>query len=187
MDRILLVRHGQAAAPDDVDPALSDVGVRQAEALAARLRGEDVDELWHGPRCRARQSAEILAQGIGRDPRPTSLLEDRTPYPSADRWDDYPRHRWERLQQVPVQERDEDAAALGRAWEQLSAAGERGTLLAVTHAFVVGTFVSAALGAPPAAWMQLPVAAASLTELRIRPTGEWSVLAVSDVGHLVDL
>lgn len=187
MDRILLARHAQAAAHDDVDPALSEVGVRQAQALAARLRGEDIDELRHGPRRRARQSAEILARGIGLDSRPTSLLEDRTPYPSADRWGDYPRHRWERLQQTPVQERDEDAAALGRAWEDLSASGEPGTLLAVTHAFVIGAFVSAALGAPPAAWMQLPVAAASLTELHFRPTGEWSVLAVSDVGHLIDL
>ncbi|WP_168197992.1 hypothetical protein [Brachybacterium sp. SGAir0954] len=43
------------------------------------------------------------------------------------------------------------------------------------------------LGAPPAAWMQLPIAHASLTELMRRTTGEWSVLGVSDVGHLVGI
>lgn len=55
------------------------------------------------------------------------------------------------------------------------------------RAFVVGSFVARELGAPPAAWMQLPIAHASLTELMRRTTGEWSVLGVSDVGHLVGI
>lgn len=45
---------------------------------------------------------------------------------------------------------------------------------------------SQVLAAPPAAWMQLPAANASLTELELRSGGEFAVVAFNDVGHLRD-
>ncbi|UVY84376.1 histidine phosphatase family protein [Brachybacterium sp. NBEC-018] len=185
METILLVRHAEADGHDGEDPPLGPRGMRQAGLLGERLAGTGATRLLHGPRRRARRTAELLAPHLGLTPEESALLEDRTPFPSPDRRDDYPSHREDFLRQVPLEERDEDGAALAAAWERLSAPGGAGTLVAVTHAFVVGSFVARALGAPPAAWMQLPIANASLTALRRRPTGEWSVLGVSDVGHLV--
>lgn len=193
MHRILLVRHGDAAGDDCGDPVLSGTGRAQISAVAERLRAEPVQSLLHGPRRRARQSAEILGVAIGLDPEPTDLLDDRTPHPSSERWEDYARDRWDWLHGTPAEERDEDAASLDAAWADLAeragplAREQSGTLIAVTHAFVIGSFVRNVLGAPADAWLRLPAANAGLTELRRRPSGEWAVHSMSDVGHLVDL
>ena len=213
MDRILLVRHARADGHDESDPGLGELGLRQAEALAEQLAGEDVVAILNSPRLRARQTAELVAQRIGCSVRTTDLLEDRTPVPSARRWDDYPPHRWERLREVPAEERDEDGVALSAAWSRITApdaadgdadgaaddltggghvadigtgavGGSASTLVLVTHAFVVGWFVCRALSAPPAAWMLLPVDNASITELQARPKGEHAVVRFNDVGHL---
>jgi broad specificity phosphatase PhoE len=191
MDRILLIRHAQADGDDGSDPALSSVGVDQAALLVERLAGEGVRELLHGPRRRARQTAELVGAGLALRPTSTDLLEDRTPVPSELRWSDYPAHRWDFLREVPADERDEDGAELSAAWSQLTApraweqgSGDGGTRVFITHAFVVGWFVCRALDAPPAAWMLLPVANASITELTRRSTGEYSVTGFNDVGHL---
>lgn len=187
MDRILLIRHGQADGHDGDDPGLSPLGVRQVRMLAARLEGHGITEVLHGPRRRAQQTAETIAQQLARPHRPTDMLEDRTPFPSPQRWDDYPQHRWDFLRDVPEPERDEDGAALNAAWERLSTSSGEGAVVAITHGFVVGSFVGQALGAPSAAWMKLPIDNASITDLRARPTGEWSVAGLNDVGHLRDL
>ncbi|SLN01108.1 putative phosphoglycerate mutase [Corynebacterium xerosis] len=162
-------------------------------ALAERLRAEPMQSLLHGPRRRARQSAEILGEAVGLDPEPTELLEDLTPHPSPEHWDDYSRGRWDWLHETPVEERDEDAVSLDAAWARLTKRAESGaheqskTLICVTHAFVIGSFVRNVLGAPADAWLRLPVANAGLTDLRRRPSGEWAVHSMSDVGHLVGL
>ncbi|NII69867.1 histidine phosphatase family protein [Microbacterium ulmi] len=192
MSRILLVRHAEADGHDEVDPALSPLGVRQAEALAGRLAGENIRQVLTSPRRRARQTADLIARRIGRSATSSDLLEDRTPTPCAPRWNDYPSHRWEWLRDVPDDERDEDGVMLSAAWsrivEQCSEVGWLSadeTLVLVTHAFVVSWFVCRALDAPPAAWMLLPVANASITELAARPHGEYAVVGFNDVGHLV--
>lgn len=193
MHRILLVRHGDAAGDDSADPALSSTGRAQMAALAERLRPEPVESLLHGPRRRARQRAEILGEAVGLDPEPTETLEDRTPDPSREHWDDYPRTRWDWLHETAVEERDEDAVALDAAWARPAERAElapherSGTLICVAHAFVVGFFVRSVLDALPDTWLRIPAANAGLTELRRRPSGEWAVHSMSDVGHLVGL
>lgn len=67
------------------------------------------------------------------------------------------------------------------------ATGGSRTLIAITHAFVIGSFLRAVLQAPAAAWLRMPVANAGLTELRRWASGEWAVHSMSDVGHLVAL
>lgn len=62
MTRILLVRHGQAAASftDDLDPGLNDLGRKQAEDVAQRLKTELPLAILSSPLCRARETAEPL-------------------------------------------------------------------------------------------------------------------------------
>lgn len=187
MDRLLLVRHAQADGHDDADPALSTTGERQAALLAERLSAEPVLRVLSSPRRRARQTASTVSERLGLPLEVAPALEDRTPMPSAGRWNEYPAHRWQWLQETPVEEQDEDGRSLRDAWTRiagmLDGRGE-GALVVVTHAFVVGSFVAAALSAPPAAWMLLPVGNAAITELQRRSNGEIAVTRFNDAAHL---
>ncbi|MFE6995031.1 histidine phosphatase family protein [Microbacterium sp. NPDC057659] len=186
MDRLLLARHAQADGHDHADPALSAVGEEQAALLAHRLSAEPVVHLLSSPRRRARQTAAAIAQQLGREPEVGPFLDDRTPMPSAGHWDDYPEHRWDWLRETPETEQDEDGAALDAAWQRLTGMLDDapGTLVVVTHAFVIGSFVASALSAPPSAWMLLPVGNATITELQRRTNGEIALTRFNDDAHL---
>lgn len=184
MSTIILIRHAQATGHETVDPPLSVTGRRQASLLAARLKNTRADAILHGPRRRARQTAELLGDSLNSVVQLTSLLDDRTPHPSPERLGDYPPHRRDFLDATPVEERDIDGDRIAAAWRQLTELSSDQVILAVTHAFVIGSFVSHALGAPADAWLRIPVANASITELQSRPGGEWAVASVSDTGHL---
>lgn len=189
MSRILLIRHAEADY-EGSDPPLSAAGVRQADTVADRLADERIARILHSPKLRARRTAEAFASRLGCPIAESSLLDDRTPFPSADRWDDYPPHRWDRLRQVPADERDENGVALTAAWNELiqlssrADSADHGTVVLVTHAFVISWFVARALDAPPAAWMQLPVANASITEIALQAGGEYAVIRFNDSSHL---
>ena len=62
MTRILMIRHGQAAASftDDADPGLSELGQRQAAAVTEELLGAKPLRLISSPLKRAFQTAEPL-------------------------------------------------------------------------------------------------------------------------------
>jgi 2,3-bisphosphoglycerate-dependent phosphoglycerate mutase len=65
--RIFLVRHGEKEAGPD--PALSPAGVLRAQALAARLGGEGVAEIWSTRTNRTQQTAAPLAAALSLDVR----------------------------------------------------------------------------------------------------------------------
>jgi broad specificity phosphatase PhoE len=87
--RLVLVRHGQAAAgwDADLDPGLSDLGREQAAASAAALEALGPVSLLTSPLRRARQTAEpleklwrataVVEPGIGEIPSPTDDLAAR--------------------------------------------------------------------------------------------------------------
>lgn len=61
--RIFLVRHGEKEA--GADPALSAAGTARAQALAERLSGEGVTEIWSTQTNRTQQTAAPLAEVLG--------------------------------------------------------------------------------------------------------------------------
>jgi broad specificity phosphatase PhoE len=69
VSRVLLVRHGRAAAgwDDDLDPGLDDLGRAQASAMAAHLASVGPWPLVVSPRRRTRETAAALegAWGVG--------------------------------------------------------------------------------------------------------------------------
>lgn len=66
--RLILVRHGESEwnrigrYQGQLDAPLSDLGLRQAEALAKRLSTEKLDAIFSSPLQRARRTAEAIAQ-----------------------------------------------------------------------------------------------------------------------------
>lgn len=66
--RIFLVRHGEKET--GTDPALTSDGALRAEALAARLAGEGVTEIWSTRTNRTQQTAAPLAAALGLEVQP---------------------------------------------------------------------------------------------------------------------
>lgn len=67
---VLLIRHGRSAdvvpgTPEAADPPLHVLGVEQAAALAARLRGKTIHAVFSSHLARARQTAQPLADDRG--------------------------------------------------------------------------------------------------------------------------
>lgn len=78
--RLLLVRHGETALNaarilQPPDTPLSARGLEQARALAHRLAGEPIAEIWSSDLPRAWQTAEAIAAGRGIAAEP--LLQER--------------------------------------------------------------------------------------------------------------
>ena len=70
---LLLIRRGLPVTVDnratgiEADPGLSELGLRQAEALADWLTNERIDAIYASPKSRARQTVEPLASRLGVD------------------------------------------------------------------------------------------------------------------------
>ncbi|RYP85811.1 histidine phosphatase family protein [Nocardioides guangzhouensis] len=169
--------HADAAGHEDADPGISDLGRRQVGALAQRLAGRPVTEVWHGPRRRAAETAALIADLLDAALVPSALLDDRTAVPSEGWRDDYPRHGWPWLDAVPPAERDEDGRAMTEAWHELLDATAGREVVLVTHAFVLSWFVTRVLDAGPASWLRMPVANAALTTIGLDLHGDLTLEA----------
>jgi probable phosphoglycerate mutase len=180
---MILVRHGEAAGDEDTDPGLSEVGRSHVSALAGRLAGEGVESVWHGPKRRARETADILASRLGASLWSTELLDDRTPVPSARHRDDFSRRRLDWFDGVPEDERDEDGAALAAAWTQLRARPRSGPVVIVTHSFVIAEFVALAVGGGASSWMRFAVSPAGLTVLDEDSEGGMILRVFNETAH----
>jgi len=98
--KFFLLRHGQSEGnvmdTACLDPALTRVGREQISMAAERLKSETIDALYCSPLFRALQTAEILRDGLGREPiidpvfcevwednwkaRPLKELEEEVPW-----------------------------------------------------------------------------------------------------------
>lgn len=66
---LILIRHGQPDRPlSGNDPGLSELGIRQAAAMAESLGVEAIDAVVASPQARARETAAPLAAKLGLDP-----------------------------------------------------------------------------------------------------------------------
>ncbi|MBA0051570.1 histidine phosphatase family protein [Streptomyces sp. AJS327] len=201
---LLLLRHGETALTPQKrlsgsggdDPVLSETGRHQAEAAGRALaeRG-GIHAVVSSPLCRARQTAEAAARGLGLD---VDVDEGLT---EADFG------AWEGLTFAEVRERYPDelaawraspAAAPGRTGETFTAVARRTrhardrlltryrgrTVLVVSHVGVLRTLVRLALGAPPASLFRMELAAASLSTVDYYADGNASLRSLNDVAHL---
>ncbi len=203
---LVLLRHGETALTPEKrlsgsggsDPALSEAGQRQAEAVGRMLAARGaVQAVVSSPLRRAQQTAEAAARRLGLEVQVDEGLTEA----------DF--GAWEGLTFAEVRERYPDelaawlsspAAVPGGTGETFTAVARRAelsrdrllaryegqTVLVVSHVGVLRTLVRLALGAPPESLFRMELSAASLSTVAYYGDGNASVRSLNDTSHLAD-
>jgi probable phosphoglycerate mutase len=180
---LYLTRHGEAT-PDE--SGLTEDGRRQAALLGERLRDVPLSAVHHGPLPRAAQTARLMGERLPGVPLHVSgAAGDYVPYrPDPDELPTEHAGRLLRfLEQFPADGGDRLAAEAVRAFTGPVPEGTRHELV-VTHNFLIGWLVRAALDAPKWRWLGLNHGNAALTVIRYAPDRPASVLSFNDMAHL---
>lgn len=184
---LYLTRHGEAS-PDESE--LTDAGRRQAALLGERLRGVPLAAIHHGPLPRAEQTARLVGDQLDDVPRhrseaagdyiPYLPVREELPPQAADAWMEF-------LDQFTAEEREPGPGLAAAALAEFTgpvAGDEPRHELVVTHNFLVGWLVRAALDGPNWRWLGINHANAALTVIRYAPDRPPAVLLFNDTGHL---
>ncbi|WP_083913820.1 histidine phosphatase family protein [Nocardia concava] len=201
---LVLLRHGETALTPErrfsgsggSDPALSETGRRQADAVAARLAEYGaVHAVVSSPLRRCRETAEAAAGKLGLNVQLAAGLREA----------DF--GVWEGLTFAEIRERYPDelaewlvspAAIPGGTGESLDSVTRRvewsrdklltqfpgQRVLVVSHVAPLRTLVRLALGAPPESLFRMELAAASLSEVAYHADGSAGVRSLNDTAHL---
>ncbi|MFE2516254.1 bifunctional RNase H/acid phosphatase [Streptomyces mirabilis] len=200
----VLLRHGETpltpqkrfSGSGGTDPSLSDVGLEQAERVAAALAARGtVQAIVASPLTRTRQTAAAVAARLGLD----VAIEDGL------RETDF--GAWEGLTFGEVQERypedlktwlaspkaeptggGESFAATARriatTRDKLIASYAGRTVLLVSHVTPIKSLVRLAIGAPPESLYRMELSAASLSAVAYYADGNASLRLFNDTSHL---
>ncbi|MFE9995808.1 histidine phosphatase family protein [Streptomyces avermitilis] len=186
---LYLARHGEATADEDAGELTAN-GRRQAELLGDRLRDVPLAAIHHGPLPRAAETARLIGDRLKEVPvRAAEAAGDYVPYVPgrAELPADAADPLLAFLAPVTPDERERGAALARAAQERFTgpvAGDEVRHELVVTHAFLIGWLVRAALDAPPWRWLGLNHGNAALTVLRYTPGRPSAVLFFNDMAHL---
>lgn len=199
--RLILVRHGQSEgnaagiAQGHLDYGLSELGRRQSEATARRLRGETVDRLVSSPLIRAADTAAVLGAHLGLDWEPEPALTEYdigaiTGLTGAEIRDYFPEiataYRSGRRPVFPGEEGRTAFFERIRALLNALAATDK-TLVAVAHGGVIGTLCYVVTGADYNRPGLFQVANCSVTEIATERSGSLVLRRQNDTCHLRDL
>jgi broad specificity phosphatase PhoE len=173
---LYLTRHGEATE------SLTPTGREQALLLGKRLRQYPISTVVHGPSERTSQTAALIAPHLGDvgvsshdaagDYVPYAPSDSELPPDSADRYRGF-------LQGQPAA-----VPALAEQALDLFTKPDGRDELVVTHNFLIGWIVSAALQAPPWRWLTLNHSNAGLTIIKYAPGRPAALVCFNDTGHL---
>jgi probable phosphoglycerate mutase len=201
---LLLVRHGESAPVRDgeevellqgqSDPDLDPVGVEQAERLAGRLAGRQIDAIYVTPLRRTAQTAAPLAARLGLEPRVEPDLQEvglgewegglfrkhvSAGHPIALRM--RAEQRWD---VIPGAEPGERFAARVRAGvERIAAAHAGERVVVVVHGGTIGQALTTALGIPARPLALSWADNGSISELVVLGP-DWMIRSFNDTAHL---
>ncbi|CAL9617120.1 hypothetical protein SUDANB120_05779 [Streptomyces sp. enrichment culture] len=184
---LYLTRHGEAAEDGS---GLTEAGRRQAALLGERLRGVPLTAIHHGPLPRAAQTAQLVGEQLDGVPlRVSAAAGDYVPHVPAR--EELPAGAADAvmgfLGRIPAGESTRGPALAAAALAEFTgpvAGGEPRHELVVTHNFLVGWIVRAALDAPTWRWVGIDHAHAALTVVRYAPGRPAAVVLFNDAGHL---
>ncbi|MFE0643030.1 histidine phosphatase family protein [Streptomyces sp. NPDC058877] len=184
---LYLARHAEASADGT---GLTENGRRQAVLLGERLRSVPLSVIHHGPLPRARQTARLVGAQLDAVPlRQSELAGDYVPHlpTRAELPPDSADGMLGFLARLPEEERERGPALAREALAEFTGP-VRGDHprheLVVTHSFLVGWLVRAALDAPEWRWMGLNHGNAALTVIRYAPGTPSSLTLHNDMRHL---
>ena len=84
--KIYLIRHGETTGDienrygGDYDDHLSATGKVQCEGLVQKLKNKNIEIIYHSPRIRAKETAEILNKSLKVNIEPVTDLRERNNY-----------------------------------------------------------------------------------------------------------
>ncbi|MCW3011563.1 MAG: histidine phosphatase family protein [Solirubrobacterales bacterium] len=200
---LVLVRHGASAQPaedepfdltgDHSDPALSEAGHRQAEAVAARLKDEPAGGVFVTPLLRTAQTAAPLLRRTSRQATVVHELREvqlgawegrlnralagdrelsRRVF-AAERWDVIP----------GAEPMDGFATRVAAGLRVIAGAvGRDATAIAVVHGGVIAEACRQATGSQAFAFLYADNG--SITRLLLLPSGRWALRGFNDIAHL---
>ena len=200
---VYLVRHGETAHNRDglglgrADVPLTERGVAQAKAVAARFSTEPVVRVYSSPLSRAFTVARFVAEAHEIEPVTTEALTEldvgeteglgfplmRERYPeflkkwaSSDGW----------RERMPGGESIEDLAGRLHPLAEDLLAFDEGDVVVVSHNFTLRVLACQMLGLSPSRFRSFEVGLASVSALTVR-AGRCGVKSVNDQCHLANL
>ncbi|ORM35965.1 histidine phosphatase family protein [Williamsia sp. 1135] len=193
MIEVLFVRHGQPVSRVR-NPALAPEGIADARKLATWLRHEQIDAIVASPLARALQTAETLAEGMGRgvdlvledlrewdddiSPEDYMALEDMAPDDARltavrdGRFEEY----------VPDLNLPKFRARARSALDQIFDRYESGRVVAVAHGGIINAAVADVLEMPKTFWHN--PAYTSVARVQKLDSGVVIVDSINDTAHL---
>jgi broad specificity phosphatase PhoE/ribonuclease HI len=196
----LLLRHGQTEMSVDKrfsgvsDPPLTETGLAQAAAAAARLAGCGAVAVVCSPLLRTRETARQVADVLGLEVTVEPGLRetdfgDWEGYTFAEVKERWPREldAWLADTAVPPpfgESFDATATRVRQARDRVLSAYGGQTVVLVSHVTPIKTLLRLALDAPPSALYRLHLDLASLSEVQWHADGPAVVRSMNDTGHL---
>lgn len=180
---LYLARHGAA----NVFGELTDVGLRQADALGQRLSRVPIGLIWHSPLPRAAAFATAIQKHLPQAQCDEATeLSDNIPFvPMADRrpgsWAGF----FDGYDDITAAAARRTADALTERFATPPPAGATDSHeLLVSHEYPIAWLIRDALDAPPERWLGLASANAALTVISYRHNDFPSLLMFNDMSHL---
>ena len=198
----LLLRHGQTEMSIDKrfsgasDPPLTDVGLAQAAAAAARLARCEAVAVVSSPLLRTRETARLVADALGLEVQVEEGLRET----DFGDWEGYTfsevRKKWPReldawLGSTAVsppfgESFDATATRVRQARDRVISSYLGQTVVVVSHVTPIKTLLRFALDAPPSALYRLHLDLTSLSQVLWHADGSAVVRSMNDTGHLPD-
>jgi broad specificity phosphatase PhoE/ribonuclease HI len=199
----ILLRHGQTPLSIDKrfsgkgDAALTEVGLAQAAAAAARLASSAAVAVISSPLGRARQTADAVAEALG---LPVEIEEGFQETDFGD-WEGFTfgevRKKWPReldawLGSTAVappfgESFDETTTRVRQARDRVLARFGGQTVVVVSHVTPIKTLVRIALDAPPSALYRMHLDLACISEVQWFADGPAVLRSFNDTHHLTGL
>ena len=192
---LLLVRHALPqrveGADGPADPALADLGVRQAEALAGGLAGEPLHAVYTSPLRRAVETAAPLAARTGLGPVVDEDLaefdRDASEYIPIEELRAAGDPRWQAMvdgRYVGAEHLDPEAwrATVVAAVERIVEAHPGQVVAVVCHGGVVNAYLSWVLRTPDPMFFE--PAYASISRVLAARSGQREVRSVNETAHV---
>lgn len=173
-------------ADGPADPPLTEIGHRQARAVAAWLAAEPVDALYTSPMVRARQTAAPLERLLGLeavavhgvreyDAADTSYVPIEVMRADKDAWRRYV------LEEAGI-DRTAFGAEVGAALEDLIGRHRGHRIVVVCHGGVINAWAARVLGIVPTLFFNPDYT--SVNRFMAASSGERSVLSLNETAHL---